>query len=53
MQLIKNRDGETIDVGIRVRALPNSGYIGDMKMDEDAKMRNEAVGELIAEVATW
>jgi len=53
VQLIKNRDGETIDMGIRVRALPNFGYIGDMKMDQDAKARDEAVGKLLPDVLTW
>ncbi len=51
VQLIKNRDGETIDVGIRVRALPNFGYIGDMERGKNVETHNEAVGELLADVA--
>jgi replicative DNA helicase len=32
VQLIKNRDGETIDKGFEVLALPDVAYIGDMKL---------------------
>jgi replicative DNA helicase len=52
VQLIKNRDGDTIERGFRVLAQPDIGYIGDYKKDDgEASALNDELGKLLAEVA--
>lgn len=50
VQLIKNRDGDTIEKGFRVLALPDATYIGDFKQDAGGRTIDDEIGDLLAEV---
>ncbi|MCP6720448.1 MAG: hypothetical protein KJI72_03995 [Patescibacteria group bacterium] len=47
MQLLKNRDGDTIEEPFKVIVKPERIYVGDYDRDKDN--RNSAVDELLAE----
>ena len=51
MQLIKNRNGRTIDKGFEVMVAPDTSYIGDPIEEADKEARNAAVGVLLEDVA--
>lgn len=50
LQLIKNRDGESIEKGIKIRTSPDLAYIGDYVEDTGFSI-DDYIGELLGNVA--